>query len=305
MYIRASDTLVEVWAPAKINLFLEVLGKRDDGFHEIETLMTPVGLFDTLYFQAETKRRGAATSIGLTCQWSSGCWGDRRGEKLPEGADNTVVRAVRLLQERTGTSAGATLRLVKRIPQAAGLAGGSSDAAAALAAANRGWRLGLSQAELAELAAQIGSDAPFFLAGGPAVCRGRGERVEPISRLGALRFVVVKPPDGLKTREVYARCQRAEAPRSSAALVEALRRGDIHGAGRLLHNQLQPAAEELSPWIARLKREFDKLDVAGHQMSGSGASYFGLCRGARHARRLARRLRARGVGDVFAVRSCC
>jgi len=293
-------------APAKLNLFFEVLAKRSDGYHEIETLMCPITLCDTLYFQEEENEqvelecervRGSAGSGGVAAEQAA-------ADQLPEGCENLVVRAVELLRQRAGERRGARLRLVKRIPIAAGLGGGSSDAAAALRAANEGWDLGFSLDELAALAAELGSDVPFFLAGGAAVCRGRGERVEPVSECGTLDFVVVRPPAGLSTAVVYAACRPGRRPRSVAPLLEALSRGDKRQVGRLLFNRLQPAAERLSPWIARLRTVLAKEDCLGHGMSGSGTSYFGLCRHARHARRVARRLQANGVGSVFAVRSC-
>jgi len=115
---------------------------------------------------------------------------------------------------------------------------------------------------------------------------------------------VVKPPAGLATAEVYGVCRPAERPESVTRLLTALREGNLNQTGRLLVNRLQPAAETLSPWIERLSDAFKRLDVLGHGMSGSGTSYFGLCRHASHARRVARRLLANGVGSVFAVRSC-
>ena len=145
--------------------------------------------------------------------------------------------------------------------------------------------------ELASLAAELGSDIPFFLYGGPAVCRGRGEIIEPVVGLGALHFVVAKPPAGLSTADVYRACRPSSGPRRVAGLLDALRQGLLAGAAGHLHNALQAAAETLSPWIARLSREFGQLDFLGHRMSGSGTSYFGLCRHARHARRLAAYLR--------------
>ena len=193
---------------------------------------------------------------------------------------------------------------MKRIPAAAGLGGGSSDAAAALVAANEGWRLGRSREELAAWAAELGSDVPFFLAGSSAVCRGRGERVEPVVEFGAMSFVVVYPPEGLSTAAVYGACRPAEEARSSRPLLEALKRGDWRQAGRRLWNRLQPAAEALSPWVGRLREEFSRLDCLGHGMSGSGTAYYGLYRHARQAQRSARRLQAKGLGAVFAVRSC-
>jgi 4-diphosphocytidyl-2-C-methyl-D-erythritol kinase len=223
---------------------------------------------------------------------------------LPEGRENLVLRAVDLLRQQAGVDSGATLRLVKRIPIAAGLGGGSSDAAAALLAANQGWGLGRSLEELAQMAAQLGSDVPFFLVGSAAICRGRGERVEPVAIPAAMHFVVVYPPEGLSTAAVYNVCRPANRPRTLAPLLEALARGDIKQVGRLLFNRLQPAAEKLSPWIGRLRRRLACEDCLGHGMSGSGTSYFGLCRHARHARRVARRLQANGLGSVFAVQSC-
>jgi len=301
MHIHRSGAELVLQAPAKLNLSFEVLAKRDDGYHEIETLMCPVGLYDTLCF-----REGPRNQLKLTCQRVHGASGPTglRGEVLPEGRENLVLRAVDLLRQQAGVDCGATLRLVKRIPIAAGLGGGSSDAAAALLAANQGWGLGRSLEELAQVSAQLGSDVPFFLVGSAAICRGRGERVEPVAIPAAMHFVVVYPPEGLSTAAVYNVCRPASRPRTLAPLLEALARGDIRQIGRLLFNRLQPAAEKLSPWIARLRGHLAREDCLGHGMSGSGTSYFGLCRHARHARRVARRLQANGLGSVFAVHSC-
>jgi 4-diphosphocytidyl-2-C-methyl-D-erythritol kinase len=301
MHILRTEGGLVIQAPAKLNLFLEVLAKRSDGYHEIETLMCPIGLFDTLHFQEVSNDR-----LELKCRRVSGASGPggRGFCGVPDGPDNLVVRAVELVRRRAGVRRGAELRLVKRIPAAAGLGGGSSDAAAALVAANEGWRLGLSRDELTQWAAELGSDVPFFLSGGPAVCRGRGERVTPVAGLNELSFVVIRPPEGLATAEVYRACRPAVEPKTAWSLVEALQHGDWKLAARRLLNRLLPAAEALSPWAKRLGEAFSELDVLGHGMSGSGTSYFGLCRHARHARRVARLLEARKLGVVFAVQSC-
>lgn len=300
MFVRELAEGVEISAPAKLNLFLEVLGRRDDGYHELETLMVPIALFDTLRVTDN-----AQGQITLTCEFAVGYRAaDGLGaEDFPEGTENSAVKAVRLLREQTGHVGGLTLHLVKRIPSAAGLAGGSSDAAAALVAANRVWRLGLTRQELAELAAEVGSDVPFFLGCGPAMCRGRGERIEPLDLPVNWHFVVIRPPIGLSTADVFRVCRPAEQPCDPAPLLDALRRENVESAGRLLHNRLQPAAESLSPWIGRLHTAFAGQDMLGHQMSGSGSSYFGLARHARHAQLVATRLRARGLGQVYAVRA--
>ncbi len=301
MRIHRSAVGVAVEAPAKVNLFFEVLDKRTDGYHEIETLMVPIGLYDTLYFFKED----SSSRVELDCRWAVGC---RRPDafglgELPQGVENLVVRAVELLRKRTGARHGAKLRLVKRIPAAAGLGGGSSDAAAALVAANEVWGLGHSPAELASLAAEIGSDVPFFLGRGAAICRGRGEKIEALAGLADLHFVVVRPPAGLSTAAVYGACRPARNPRPLAPLREALQRGDLAEVGRRLFNRLEPAARSLSPWIKRLMDELEKEDCPGHLMSGSGTCCFGLCRHARQARRVARRLEVNGVGMAFAVRA--
>jgi len=300
MHLSRLGADLVVQAPAKLNLFFEVLAKRADGYHEIETLVTPIGLFDTLYFREDRSGR-----VGLVCELASGLWG-RSGAGLgdvPEGEANLVVQAVESLRRRAGVDRGARLRLIKRIPAAAGLGGGSSDAAAALVAANAGWGLGWSRAKLALVAAELGSDVPLFLHRGPVICRGRGERVEPVPQPRALHFVVVRPPAGLSTAEVYRVCQPPAKARQLDPLLHALVRGDLAVVGRSLFNRLQTAAGQVSPWIERLRQAFARTSCLGHQMTGSGTCYFGLCHHARHARRVASELEACGVGIAFAVPS--
>lgn len=306
MHIRHLGTELEIDAPAKINLFLEVLGKRADGYHEIETLLVAVTVYDTVVFIPRSDGE-----IELACQWAGGftardnalrkdpSLGDQpiAGE-IPVGRENLVWRAAMLLRERAGCHRGATIKLLKRIPAAAGLGGASSDAAATLVAANAAWQLGWTRERLAELAAELGSDVPFFLTRGAAVCRGRGECIEPLAPL-RLHLVIVRPPIGLSTPRVYKECQPTAAPRGAGLLVTALTRGDPTGVARQLGNDLARPAAKLTSWIQRLQEEFERQGVLGYQMSGSGSSYFGLCRSARHSRRIAARLRSRRVGAVF------
>lgn len=305
MEVLRDGSWLRVQAPAKLNLFLEVLGKRVDGFHEIETLMTAISICDTLFVKENSEGR-----IQLSCEWASGMEARRRrlsdgtlGD-LPSETDNIVFKAADRLRHRAGVGAGATIHLVKRIPSAAGLGGASSDAAAALAALNRLWQLRWSAAELGRLASEIGSDVPFFLAGTgsgahAAVCRGRGEKLELESGIPLLHFVVAKPPAGLSTATVYSRCTVAPGLKLIAPLRAALRCGSAVDVGRRLFNRLQETAEQLCPWVDRLRLCFERTDVLGHQMSGSGTSYFGICRSARHARHVAARLRGARLGEVF------
>jgi 4-diphosphocytidyl-2-C-methyl-D-erythritol kinase len=308
MHVRRLATHVEILTPAKINLFLEVLAKRPDGYHEIETLLVAVTTYDTLVFAANTKGE-----ITLEARWAAGLAAQAAsGEKdspaarellcgeLPCSQENLVWRAAVLVRERAGLKQGASIRLVKRIPAAAGLGGASSDAAATLIAANEAWELKWSREQLAELALELGSDVPFFLTPGGAVCRGRGERIETIQS-PRLHIVVARPPVGLSTPQVYKQCRTNDQPVGVTALMQALARGDSASAGRRMVNDLQAAAASLTPWITWLQSEFQKQDVLGSQMSGSGSSCFALCRSGRHARRVAARLRAGNVGAVFST----
>jgi 4-diphosphocytidyl-2-C-methyl-D-erythritol kinase len=288
---------VLVQAPAKVNLFFEALAKRSDGFHEVETLMVPISLYDTLFaFVGNTSR------VRVDCRWVPGIPGTNAAlGELPTERDNLATKAVELLRGRTGIEKGIEIDLVKRIPSAAGFGGASSDAAAALLAANALWNLGWSREALADIGAELGSDVPFFLGATAAICRGRGERIEPVTGTGAVHLVVVRPPEGLSTARVYANCRVADRPRSVTPLVEALRRGDTRNMAGLMHNRLEVAAESLSRWIPRLRAELAAQDCLAAQMSGSGTGYLGICRHARHARRVARRLRSRDIGHVYAV----
>src|SRR5438445_1631133 len=200
MLCRSQTTNVTVFAPAKLNLFLKVLGKRDDGYHELETLMVSVGLYDALSLTDDPDG-----PLALSCRdGGPRARRDSSREMPPAGADNLVLRAAELLRAAAGTARGAQIVLIKRIPLAAGLAGGSSDAAAALVGLNRLWRLGLSRGDLAALAARLGSDVPFFLCSTPAaICRGRGDVVEPLHLAARLWFVVARPHSGLSTADVY------------------------------------------------------------------------------------------------------
>jgi 4-diphosphocytidyl-2-C-methyl-D-erythritol kinase len=284
---------------------LDVLGKRDDGYHEVETLMVPVRLWDSLSFAATPPSSDDRRAIRLTI-FQSSC---TPSASVPVNQENLVVRALALLRDRSGCRLGADVELVKRIPMAAGLGGGSSDAAAALWLANWGWRLGWSRERLTAVAAEIGSDVPFFLNDQAAICRGRGERVETIHDVIPLHFVMVKPPAELRTADVYRTLGAtvldgpvSPSPRVNS-LIAALQRGRLLEIGRLMRNGLQTAAAELSPWIERVRSAFHELDCVAHQLSGSGAAYFGLCRHAEHARRMASVLRTRALGTVYALRS--
>jgi 4-diphosphocytidyl-2-C-methyl-D-erythritol kinase len=245
--------------------------------------------------------------LELECGWAPGLEAQRAAKKegtpweaLPSGRDNLVYRAVESLRERAGVEQGATMVLRKRIPAAAGLGGASSDAAAALAAAQAVWGANWQRsASLAEHGEGLGSDVPFFFSAGAAICRGRGELVEPLAAVPAFHFVIVRPDTGLNTADVYRAYQAKHERRGLAETLAALCSGDPARLGRSLHNRLQEPARQLSSHVRRLEDIFRRFDFLGHQLSGSGTSYFGVCRHARHARRLAARLRSLDVGAVY------
>lgn len=284
---------VVVWAPAKVNLYLEVLGKRADGYHEVETLMVAINLYDTLVFREDTSGQ-----FVLRC--------NRR--ELSTGPENLVTRAAELLRRHTGRNRGARVRLAKRIPLAAGLAGGSTDAAAALAGLNRLWRLGLRNEELAVLAAQLGSDVAFFFATPAAWCTGRGECVAPTPLPRRLWLVLVCPPFGLSTADVYRGVKAPAKPLDAQAMRQALSAGDVPEIGRGLHNRLQPPALALRPELSDYLARLAALGPAGQLMSGSGSTVFAVCHDRHEALRIARELRhgspEKGKLKVYSVHSC-
>jgi 4-diphosphocytidyl-2-C-methyl-D-erythritol kinase len=283
---RSANTVV-VWAPAKLNLFLEVTAKRPDGYHDLETLMVAVSLYDTLEFADDP-----AGAVTLSC--------DR--PELSCGPDNLVVRAAELLRRRTGCANGARMRLTKRIPLAAGLAGGSSDAAATLAGLNRLWRLGLANAELAALGAEIGSDVSFFFATPSAWCTGRGEVTQPLAPGRPLWFVLACPSAGLSTARVFGGVTVPNEPVRGDAVRAAFAAGDADELGRRMFNRLQEPAERLEPAVPRLRGLLATLGPAGCLMSGSGSTVFALARDRANAVQIARRLRAADAPDAGTVR---
>jgi 4-diphosphocytidyl-2-C-methyl-D-erythritol kinase len=231
-------------APAKVNLFLEVLGKRPDGYHEIATVMAPITLADTLSMERARRDQLVVTPKGAA----------------PVDGSNTVRKVIAALRKRAPFPP-VRVRLRKHIPSGAGLGGGSSDAAGAVRLANRMFKLGLTIAQEAELLAEVGSDTSFFAHGRWALCTGRGEIVKPI-RGKRLRLVLVCPPFECPTAEIYGR-YRHRGPRR--------KRTDA------LFNRLEEPAFAFRPELAAIKREMQSMGFEGVLMSGSGSSIYGVC----------------------------
>ena len=285
LYRQGSSLVVRT--PAKLNLFLDVLGKRPDGYHELETLMVSIGLFDTLRFEPNDSGR-------LELFLSVGSPGIPRDllPLLPLDERNLILKAAKLLQEVSGVTRGVHITLQKSIPMQAGLGGGSSDAAAALIGLNTFWQLGLRSDQLHLLAAQLGSDVNFFLDSVPlAVCRGRGERILPIPLTRPLHFVLCKPSGGLSTRDVFQQLQMAP-PHGSGQIQQALRGGQVHHIGTQLHNSLEVPARQLSAEVTHTLSAMGRVSQVGYLMTGSGSSCFALCSHQEQAVRAAHQLRS-------------
>jgi 4-diphosphocytidyl-2-C-methyl-D-erythritol kinase len=282
---------VTVRAPAKINLHLAVGPVRPDGYHELVTVFQAVSLYDEL---TATPARTLTLAVS----------GEGAAE-VPHDERNLAWRAAALLAERAGVDAAVHLDLTKAIPVAAGLAGGSADAAAALVACDALWGTALPRRDLLDLAAQLGADVAFGLVGGTALGTGRGERLTPVLAGGRWHWVLAIAPGGLSTPEVYRELDRLRAAGPEPAdlldvgpasgLINALRAQDPEQLGKLLANDLQPAALSLRPPLRTTLRSGVELGALGALVSGSGPTCALLARSEEHAVRLAAALAGAGV----------
>lgn len=242
-------SLFDIPAPAKLNLFLHIVGRRADGYHLLESVFMLIDWCDTLHF--ELRSDGAISREDLT---------------RPLPADDLIVRAARLLQQRAATSQGVHIGIAKSIPEQAGLGGGSSDAASTLLALNRLWGLKLSLGELQKIGLQLGADVPFFLGGHNAWVSGIGEQITPVT-LDAARFLVIKPGDGLQTQRIFS---HQHLKRDTKHVTISDFAADAYGFG---HNDLQPVAQALCPAVTQALTWCGDRGLNA-RMSGSGSSVF-------------------------------
>jgi 4-diphosphocytidyl-2-C-methyl-D-erythritol kinase len=282
---------IRIFAPAKLNLFLEVLGKRPDGYHEIRSVFHAINLCDEMVI--EERKEG----IHLDCSDPS----------LPADERNLAWRAAALMQKKAGTSTGVAMRLMKKIPVGAGLGGGSSDASAVLKGLNDLWRLGLSAEELMRMAAELGSDCPYFIRCGTALCEGRGEIVNPLPSAGRLRFILVCPPIQVSTAEVYKNLSRndlTDARRDDSILRRAIQTGNWVTIGRELFNRLEGPAFRLFRELEGAKRRLREVCPHGTLMTGSGSALFGIVgQSTSHGQEVLERVPSLGLGRTWAVES--
>jgi 4-diphosphocytidyl-2-C-methyl-D-erythritol kinase len=273
-------------AAAKVNLTLEVLGKRTDGYHELSTVMQTVDLADRLVLED-------ADGLALTATTPD----------VPTDEGNLALRAAAALREAAKVDRGVRIRLDKRIPIAAGLGGGSADAAAVLLGLNRLWSLRWPAARLSEVAETLGMDVPFFLRGGVALGTGRGERLTALTGM-PLALVLVNPGTPLSTAAVYGRVAPAmySDGARARAVIEALETRKPARLAASLYNGLEAAATGLTGELERMRAALMAAGALGAVMSGSGPTVFGVARSFEQARQIRARL-ARGSWSCWAVRT--
>lgn len=252
-------------APAKINLLLDVLRKREDGFHEVEMIMTMVDLADRLEMEELPRDQIVLSSqVGF----------------IPLDEKNLAFQAAKLVKERYGVKQGVYIHLDKQIPVAAGLAGGSSDAAATLRGLNRLWGLNLGGEELERLGAELGSDVPFCIRGGTALATGRGEKLQPIQSPPQCWVILAKPPINVSTADVYGKLRANELkPHQHPSLknmLDAIANESFPDVCASLGNVLETVTLDRYPEVKQIKECMERLGADGVLMSGSGPTVFGL-----------------------------
>lgn len=272
--VHPRKAVMRIRCPAKLNLYLDVSDRRPDGYHEIVTVMQEIDLCDELFLE-----EGEGGEISMVCD----------DARLPVDSRNLCVRAAEAMARIAPPGRGVRISLSKRIPVAAGLGGGSSDAAGVLCGLNRLWGAGLGPGALEEIAAGLGSDIPFFLGGGTARCTGRGEKVFAIAAAPRLAYVLVSPPIAVSTAGVYAALEaepRTGAP-DEAGFLRALDTGDPGHVAARLYNRLEDAPGPHRGEVRRLKALLLRRGALGAIMSGSGSSVFALAADLSAARRIA------------------
>lgn len=265
---------IKVRAHAKVNLFLEVLGKRRDGYHEVETVLQSIDLWDELTFSPSDSLRAVYT----------------KGATVLADKD-LVLKAAELLRREAGIKEGAQIILEKNIPAGSGLGGASADAAASLVALNAMWQLDLPLPFLHSLAVQLGADVPFFLSGGTALGRGKGEKLEAVATLPFCYLAVAKPSFEVLTVEAYGRVDTfARELRNSSSLIRTLEKGDLKEIGKHLHNAFEAIMAEWHPEIMALKGKALQEGALGALMTGSGSAVFAIASDEESAQKVASKL---------------
>lgn len=273
--------------PAKINTLLKVTGRRPNGYHELVSIMIPVEIFDLLEFEILQEKA---------------IWIQSTGYPVPNDEKNLVHRAARSFLSRTGISHGVSIRLEKNIPVAAGLGGGSSDAAATLLMLNRVNSMPLTESDLREIAVELGADVPFFLNCKPSLATGIGEIIEPLEGWPEFWYVIVTPPIRISTMWVYQNLKLELTTKSSDCILANFR-SETFKVANVLENDLENVTCAKFPIINTLKKLLVDAGAKGAMMSGSGPSVFGLFSSLANAADAEKFLISQNMGDVFLAKS--
>ena len=292
--------MITIKTPAKINLFLDVMGKRKDGYHDIKSILLPVSIFDTI--RIENRAGDISAVIAPVCRFKGIPWEFSMGGQ----DDNLVLRAANLLKKCTASRKGARIYLTKRIPIGAGLGGGSSDAAAVLTGLNRLWKTGLSTEQLMEIGARVGCDVPALIHGGATCMEGRGETISPINDLDKRNYfmLLVYPGFAISTCDIYQRYDhhvKQSLPRGQAAarfqlVMTGLKRGSRPLIRRGLFNALQETVFRKYPLLEIIKNSLEKAGAKHIQLTGSGSTVFVLLEERKEGEKLAKLIR-RQIGS--------
>ena len=280
-----NQTATDILSPAKVNIFLKITGKRDNGYHELLTVFVPVALYDRLIIEKSEK------GFELYC----------RGRELPKDENNLVYRAAISFFEKTGIKKNARITLVKNIPISSGLGGGSSDAAATLKGLNNLWHNVLSNEDLENLALFLGADVPFFLLEKPAIATGIGEILQPIENFPSMWYVIVSPNLMISTAWAYKRAKLELTNFIDQDIINSFQKNTIN-IPDLLFNDLEKVTLVKHPFLSSIKESLLQLGALGALMTGSGPSIFGLFDSAKKAQEAGKMLESYNKGDVFVVK---
>ena len=274
-------------AYAKINLCLDVVGRLENGYHQVRMIMQTVGIHDTLTFERTTGEIKITSDAG----------------EIPLGEDNLIYKAASLMRERFQIAGGVSVRLEKRIPVAAGMAGGSTDAACTMKAMNLLYDLGLSEEELCTLGVQIGADVPYCILGGTALSEGIGEVLTKLPPMPECVLLVAKPEIGVSTKEVYERIDRHEITDHPDVdgMQGAIAENDLDGVVKRLANVLATVTEEMHPVVQKIREVMLSQGALGSLMSGSGPSTFGIFESEEKARAAGEQIRELGLAKQIFV----
>ena len=273
---------IELKALAKINLGLDVIGKRENGYHDVRMIMQSIYLYDTVRLE-KTAEPGIVVTSNLRF--------------LPLGEDNIAWKAAKLLKDEYGISDGVRITLNKHIPVAAGLAGGSSNAAAVLFGMNRMFGLGLSQKSLMERGVKLGADVPYCIMRGTVLAEGIGEELKPLPPMPKCAVLIAKPPVSVSTKMVYEALDAREITEHPDidGIIDGLEKGDLRKVAGCMGNVLEDVTIRMHPVIEEIKQEMRDAGAIGAMMSGSGPTVFGLFESRSQARDAQRRIREKSL----------